>query len=517
MTTTEQQPALATTKRKFNRLLDSLTASASASTTSLANSLQVSNASSESISLHGSPEQPNKRPRSAGLSPNVNMDRQRNISEGQERIRLLKEQLLTPRREGTVRVVGKTVNTPKVSTTPKAVTPRKAPNFQPYSQDQFLERLKTFADVRKWTTKPDAISEVEWAKRGWSCDIWNTVACKNGCENRVAVKLRPKRKDKDGRDVEMSEDVAFDIDEALVDRYKELIVEGHSNDCLWRKRACQEDIYHIPIASRTKSMAELLDRYRCLRSIASDLPLLEHMTYPDPSIRHIISRLPSSFFTSTPDTPPPTSPTDIVAFAFAIFGWTGVKESRISLAVCNHCFQRLGLWLSTDARLKEMSKKLDVPLETLRLNLLESHREHCPWKNVSVQGNSPDSPIANMAAWQTLEFMLLGNVKHRENAFSTTPRKQQQDTPKKSHHTRNTDSVDIGSDIEYPRGSLDSVDRPTGYNDDEESGGLREKWSKLKAKLKRSASKKSLKSMKSSKSVKSGKSVATKAGDKEKS
>ena len=239
MTSTEQQPALATTKRKFNRLLDNLTASASASTTSLANSLQESNASSESLSQHGSPDQPNKRPRSAGLSANVSMERQRNISEGQERIRLLKEQLLTPRREGTVRVVGKTVHTPKASTTPKAATPRKAPNFQPYSQEQFLERLKTFADVKKWTTKPDAISEVEWTKRGWSCDIWNTVACKNGCENRVAVKLRPKRKDKNGRDLEMSEDLAFDIDETLVEKYKELIVEGHSDDCLWRKRGCQ--------------------------------------------------------------------------------------------------------------------------------------------------------------------------------------------------------------------------------------------------------------------------------------
>ncbi|EDU44921.1 c3hc zinc finger domain-containing protein [Pyrenophora tritici-repentis] len=513
MTTTEQQPALATTKRKFNRLLDNLTASASASTTSLASSLHESNASSESLSQHGSPDQPNKRPRSsAGLSPNVSMERQRNISEGQERIRLLKEQLLTPRREGTVRVVGKTANTPKVSTTPKAQTPRKAPNFQPYSQEHFLERLKTFADVRKWTTKPDAISEVEWAMRGWSCDIWNTVACKDGCENRVAVKLRPKRKDKNGRDLEMSEDLAFDIDEALVAKYKELIVEGHADDCLWKKRGCQEDIYHIAIASRTKSMAELLDRYRCLRAIAADLPLLEHITYPDPSIHHIISRLPSSFFTSTPDTPQPRSPTDIVAFAFAIFGWTGVKESRISLAVCNHCFQRLGLWLSTDTRLKEMSKKLDVPLESLRLNLLESHREHCPWKNVQMQGNPPDGPVANMAAWQTLEYMLLGSSHRQKDVFST-PSKQ---TPRKSH-TRNTDSVDIGSDIEYPRGSLDSVDRPRGYNDEEDdSGGLREKWTKLKAKLKRSASKKSLKSMKSSKSVKSGKSVATKPGDKEK-
>lgn len=146
---------------------------------------------------------------------------------------MLKEQFLTPRRAGTVRVVGKKAETPAAS------SPRRPPNFQPYNQEQFLGRLKTFADVKKWTTKPDAISEVEWARRGWSCDTWNTVACKGGCEKRVAVKLRPKRKDKDGKDLDMSEDLAVDIEEALVQRYRDIIVAGHADDCLWKKQGCQ--------------------------------------------------------------------------------------------------------------------------------------------------------------------------------------------------------------------------------------------------------------------------------------
>jgi hypothetical protein len=273
-----------------------------------------------------------------------------------------------------------------------------------------------------------------------------------------------------------------------------------------------DDIYHIPIASRTKSSAELLDRYRSLKAISADLPLLEHITYPDPSIHHILSRIPSTFFISAnnpSDTTPPISSTDIVAFAFALFGWSGVSESRISLAVCSHCFQRLGLWLSSATRLEEMSKKLDVPIESLRLNLLEAHREHCPWKNADVQGNSKDGPIANMAAWQTLQYMILGRQKDTSSAFQT-PSKQ---TPRKQHN-RGTDSVDIGSDIEYPRGSMDSVERHD--VDDEGGASLKQKWNKLKAKLKRTASKKSLKSTKSIKSVKSGKSTMTKAGDREK-
>ncbi|KAH7083022.1 C3HC zinc finger-like-domain-containing protein [Paraphoma chrysanthemicola] len=476
---TDTQPALATTKRKFHKLVDSI--AASTSTTSLASTLQDSNASSTSLAHPSSPEPPNKRPRSS----NASMEQNRSVSSSQARIQALKDQLLTPRREGTVRVVG------KATTTSTSTTPRKPPNFQPYSKEQFLSRVKTFADVKKWTTKPDAISEIEWARRGWSCDTWNTVACKGGCEKRVAVKLRPKRKDASGKAIEMSEDLAADVDDKLVEKFRELIERGHAEDCLWRKRGCQEDVYHIPIASRATCSADLLSRYQSFASISSDLPLLENITYPDPSVQEILKRVPSSLFSGSA----PSEPADIVAFTFALFGWSGVSESRISLATCDHCFQRLGLWLSSDTRLKEMSKKLDVPIETLRLNLLESHREHCPWKNAAAQANSTDGPIANMPAWQTLQFILL--PKHRDSP---------QKTRHAQGHSRNVESVDIGSELEYPRGSMDS------YHEDkekEETEAIEGKWKRFKAKLKRTTSKKSLKSMRS---VRSGKSRPGTAG-----
>ncbi|KAH3919030.1 hypothetical protein HBH56_027910 [Parastagonospora nodorum] len=478
----ETQPALATTKRKFHKLVDSI--AANASTTSLASSLQHSNASTSSLSQGDSPEHPSKRPRSSEAS----MERDRSISASQARIQALKDQLYTPRRQGTVRVVGKAM-----ASSPSA--PRKTPNFQPHSQEQFLSRVKTFADVKKWTTKPDAISEIEWAKRGWSCDTWNTVACKGGCEKRVAVKLYPKRKDADGKAIEMSEDFAAEVDDKLVERYRELIETGHAADCLWRKRGCQDDIYHIAIASRATSSASLLARYQSFQSIAADVPLLENVIYPEPSIKDIVQRMPSNLFGSAT---PPSSPSDMVAFAFALFGWSGLSESRISLAVCDHCFQRLGLWLSSDTRLKEMSKKLDVPIESLRLNLLESHREHCPWKNATTQSNSSDGPIANMAAWKTLQFILLGKQKE----LPALPCQE-------LGHSRNMESVDLGSEAEYPRGSLDS------HRDDKDkeegTESLQGKWQKFKAKLRRTTSKKSLKSVKSMRSAKSGKSTGTSA------
>ena len=52
---------------------------------------------------------------------------------------------------------------------------------------------------------------MEWAKRGWVCEGWNTVACKGGCEQRVVVILRPKRKDKDGKEIDNSEDMSMEV------------------------------------------------------------------------------------------------------------------------------------------------------------------------------------------------------------------------------------------------------------------------------------------------------------------
>lgn len=261
-----------------------------------------------------------------------------------------------------------------------------------------------------------------------------------------------------------------------------------------------DDIYHIPIPNRAKSTVDFLLRYRSFKAIAKDLPSLQNLTYPDPRVDDVLRRVSPSFFSppgSDITEQPPSSPTDTVSFLFALFGWTGVSESRISLAVCNHCFQRTGLWLYTDARLDEMSKKLSVPIESLRLNLVESHREHCPWKNPDTQRNPLDGPIAHMAGWQTQTFMLLGK------------RKEKAKEPQQ-HHQRNIESVDLGSEYTYPRGSVDSETRSFGGAKDDEDNKEESRWRKFKARLRRTTSKKSLKSVKSVKSVKSTKSVADK-------
>lgn len=152
-----------------------------------------------------------------------------------------------------------------------------------------------------------------------------------------------------------------------------------------------------------------------------------------------------------------------------------------------------------------MSTKLDVSVESLRLNILEAHREHCPWKNADTQCNSKDGPIKDMAAWQTLEFLLMGRKKREEN---------------RSVASIATENIGHGSlDLPSYRGSLESEEgresTSTGDRSKKDGDSLNEKWKRLKAKLKRSTSRKSLKSVKSFKSGKSGKSAAEKGKENE--
>lgn len=76
------------------------------------------------------------------------------------------------------------------------------PSFVPWDRERFLERLETFRRVDRWAPKPSAISEVEWAKRGWICTDVARVTCAGNCGGSVVVKLPDELDELDGFDAE---------------------------------------------------------------------------------------------------------------------------------------------------------------------------------------------------------------------------------------------------------------------------------------------------------------------------
>jgi hypothetical protein len=98
--------------------------------------------------------------------------------------------------------------------------------------------MQTFADVKTWSTKPEAVGEVVWAKRGWAVVGADEVGCKS-CGKHVVVNLDGEKKEAEN---EVEGDGRWwmdDADKKLIERYQSLVVEGHDESCLWRKSGCK--------------------------------------------------------------------------------------------------------------------------------------------------------------------------------------------------------------------------------------------------------------------------------------
>lgn len=116
------------------------------------------------------------------------------------------------------------------------------PNFAPWDRTQFLQRLETFRHVDKWMGKPEKVNEVQWARRGWSCIGKERVGCVGGCEKEVVIQLGEESAASQERSDEISADAEDqghwreDAQDELCMKYADIIITGHEINCLWRIR-----------------------------------------------------------------------------------------------------------------------------------------------------------------------------------------------------------------------------------------------------------------------------------------
>ena len=88
-------------------------------------------------------------------------------------------------------------------------------------------------------SKPSEISEVQWAKRGWTCVGREKVGCVGGCGNELVLSLVPEAEE-DPEDVSSEDYVPWreNARKELVAKYEEMIVTEHEEGCLWRRKGC---------------------------------------------------------------------------------------------------------------------------------------------------------------------------------------------------------------------------------------------------------------------------------------
>ncbi|PSK54829.1 hypothetical protein B9Z65_3918 [Elsinoe australis] len=352
----------------------------------------------------------------------------------------------------------------------------KRPHFTPWSHEDFLGRLRTFAPVTQWFPKPEGVGEMEWARRGWECVGVETVGCR-GCKKRVLVDFSPSRyaegrakrrriedggdeegvfgtarvesvewleqEEKEQSEEEDEEEFENSFEAALVAKYAEIIVDGHSESCLWRKTGCKDDIYRLPVVRTAWWQNEVRSSFSSVMAIEQDIKNARMKNIDaTPSAERILRDLPASFFSAEatrpntatsaksqtsqePDSTETTTEDPELrrrALTIALTGWHASTEASTNLLVCAACFQRIGLWMyqippnertshSTKAANSSNTTSSPHPDNTTTqpqdpeddvstIDLIEMHREHCPYRNATSQAATGDYKA--QPAWQIL-------------------------------------------------------------------------------------------------------------------
>ncbi|KAK4160034.1 NIPA-like protein [Cladorrhinum sp. PSN259] len=284
------------------------------------------------------------------------------------------------------------------------------PKYCPGDREQLLRRLATFQELTDWTPKPDRVNEIEWAKRGWVGQGKERVKC-TLCNAELVVKIN--RKEVDGKEISVL--IASEIEESVVRRYAQLVVESHTEDCLWRKKGCDDSLLRLPLPNPKLALATLRERYDelCSRS-AAFLPYEFNLRLPDTlNLGEIISYLPSTFFSSPAPSYPNHEKINRPALALALLGWQGLTNPRLSnapipnSASCHTCLRRLGLWMFKSKEVDPETNQVLVPAPMDHLDPVMEHRFFCPWKNGNVQRNPGSKDEREVKpAWEVLTEVL---------------------------------------------------------------------------------------------------------------
>jgi hypothetical protein len=222
--------ALATSKRKFYKLLDDLSGSKRASpdtstTTGDRPSKRSRTLATATLRTGGSRDGPGAPP---GRSPS-----------GRTTVRLLSSTFES--KAGAAPGGGAPAPNASAAAGPAQAKLGGLPaTYAPWSHEQFLERLRSFADVKRWRPKPPPVAEVAWARRGWEVVGEEEVAC-GFCGRHVVLRLdggggegEGDGRKEDGEGGGEDKWWTVEAEERLVGKYEALVVNGHSEECLWR-------------------------------------------------------------------------------------------------------------------------------------------------------------------------------------------------------------------------------------------------------------------------------------------
>ena len=181
---------------------------------------------------------------------------------------------------------------------------------QPWSSDQFVERVQTYS-LARWFGKPFALSPLQCSRYGWVCSATkpDTLSCPS-CAALLQVSF--------AAEIEGDEEAMRGVCEQYVPKLN----DAHKPLCAWRDNACPDSFTQVRLrcAHRTLRFARSLTAHLRSHSLARSLSLLAtRSSRGSPQTRCALASSPapqSSVRTSTPAAAPrarrlPASPSHV--------------------------------------------------------------------------------------------------------------------------------------------------------------------------------------------------------------
>lgn len=196
---------------------------------------------------------------------------------------------------------------------------------------------------------------------------------------------------------------------------------------------CNTDkIFKLSLNQPDSTLRALRQRYDGLCAQAEQLPYMHNLRTPEEfNLETTLAYLAPDFFATSPlqnsNTIAISSQINKVAITMALFGWRSRPEhmAKYGASQCESCFRNLGLWLFKSKEVNDVGEETR-PASMNHLDMVEEHRDYCPWRNPRSQnGDEPISTDTKLAAWQVL-LRLLKNDHYLKRSAEISPQTRKQ-------------------------------------------------------------------------------------------
>ncbi|KAI9315708.1 C3HC zinc finger-like-domain-containing protein [Dichotomocladium elegans] len=240
-------------------------------------------------------------------------------------------------------------------------------------REAFLRRLGTFTDT--FITRHRPVNAVQCAMHGFIdthiLEGPNHDICKLVCETCQNTNYVLDFTKMNASDHQL---------QAILDKYSSGLKLFHKDSCVWRNYQCPPQIYSFPRTTHHEAIEEIRKEGKRLMEHGADLLKIEHPLDPEQlkKLEYFIrdAENPAGRYQFSPTPLSPLSDAVWSSYILPLFGW---KLHDNGMLKCPFC-------------LRQISPNPLYDADHIQLNLVQKHRDYCPWVNSNYAQIPPPRP-----------------------------------------------------------------------------------------------------------------------------